>query len=134
MQQLGGRAAPQKPLAVLVVEDEPYLRLSVADSLRDADFQVFEAANSDEAITILNEGCDIRLVCTDVNMPGAMDGYRLAAYVGAKWPSIKLIVTSGRVAPGATDLPSSVPFLSKPYDTRRLVNVIAAMIATEHPS
>ena len=118
---------PKELFTVLVVEDEAYLRFNIADNLRDAGFAVLEAANADEAIAILEVRSDIRLVFTDVNMPGSMDGLRLAAFVRDRWPPIKLIVASGQTAPDAADLPEGVPFVSKPYHLPDLLKTIAGI-------
>lgn len=110
--------------AVLVVEDEILIRLSIVDELSDHGFQVFEAGNADEAIGILEQHQEIRLVFTDIDMPGSMDGLKLAAFVRDRWPPIKIIITSGRFLPEAHQLPEEVRFFPKPYD---YASVIAEM-------
>ncbi len=102
--------------AVLVVEDEILIRLSIVDELMEHGFQVFEAGNADEAIASLEQHQDIRLVFTDIDMPGSMDGLRLAAFVRDRWPPIKIIVTSGRFLPNAHELPENAEFFTKPCD------------------
>ena len=87
---------PEKAVvAVLIVEDEFLLRMDAASSIEDAGFLVYEAENADEAIRMLELHATIRFVFTDVNMPGSMDGLKLAHYVRGRWPPIKIIVTSG---------------------------------------
>jgi CheY-like chemotaxis protein len=113
---------------VLVVEDEPLVRLDAIDMLRDAGFQVVEAANADEAIVILEKRPDIRVVVTDIQMPGSMDGLKLAATIRDRWPPIALIVTSGRVAVKPQDLPERGRFLPKPYTAPRLVGAVQAAL------
>ena len=81
---------------VLIVEDEPLVRVGACNMIEDAGFEVIEAASADEAIRILESRSDIRVVFTDVHMPGTMDGLRLAHAVRGRWPPIKIIVTSGR--------------------------------------
>jgi two-component system, response regulator PdtaR len=100
---------------VLVVEDELIIRVDIANCLQDAGFEVVEAANADDAISILESRNDIRLVFTDVDMPGSMDGLKLASFVRDRWPPIKLIVTSGHVPAKEADLPSGGRFFTKPY-------------------
>jgi two-component system, response regulator PdtaR len=73
-------------VTVLVVEDEPWVRLSVSEDLAEAGYDVLVAANADEAIEILERRRDIRLVFTDVDMPGSMDGLKLAAFISDRWP------------------------------------------------
>jgi CheY-like chemotaxis protein len=103
------------PTVVLVVEDEALIRMFAAEVLEEeGGFKVLEAANADEALTILHVRHDVRVLCTDINMPGTMDGAALARLVDMKWPGIGLIVTSGRPAPGKGELPSKASFLMKP--------------------
>jgi len=115
-------------IVVLVVEDEPVVRLDASQSLTDAGFCVIEAANADEAIEILEERRDIRVVVTDIQMPGSMDGLKLAATIRDRWPPIALIVTSGRLQVGPQDLPARGRFLAKPYNSSRLVEAIEASL------
>jgi CheY-like chemotaxis protein len=82
----------------------------------EAGFEVLEAANADEAIEILESRNDIRVVFTDIHMPGSMDGLKLAHAVRHRWPPIKIIVTSGRQIPIERDIPEGGRFLPKPYN------------------
>ncbi len=113
---------------VLVVEDEPMVRLDAIETLKDAGFNVIEAANADEAISVLEARDDIRVVMTDIQMPGSMDGLKLAATIRDRWPPIELIVTSGRIAVQPQDLPERGRFLPKPYSGPRLVEAIQAAL------
>jgi CheY-like chemotaxis protein len=113
---------------VLVVEDEALIRLDVVDCLEEAGFQVKEAANAVEAIRILESRKDIRLVFTDVDMPGSMDGLKLAAYVRDRWPPIKIIVTSGHVSVRPDQIPPGGRFFGKPYDRPAIAQAIRDMI------
>lgn len=113
---------------VLVVEDEPIVRLDAIDMLTAAGFRVIDAANADEAISILEKRRDIRVVVTDIQMPGSMDGLKLAATIRDRWPPIALIVTSGRCFVRQTDLPERGRFLPKPYSGTRLVEAIHAAL------
>jgi two-component system, response regulator PdtaR len=121
-----GVVATQSPAgtAVLIVEDESLIRGAAAEFLEASGYRVFEAANADEAIALLESRDDIRVVFTDINMPGSMDGLRLAHAIRERWPPIVLIVTSGRGSPDARDFPPGAEFLPKPYDYRN----IAAML------
>jgi CheY-like chemotaxis protein len=105
-----------EPPAVLIVEDEPLVRLYAAQVVADAGFVVIEASNADEAIRILESRSDVRVVFTDIHMPGSMDGLKLAAAVRNRWPPIKIIVTSGRQFVSAEKLPEGGRFFGKPYD------------------
>ena len=120
-----------KAVTVLVVEDEFLIRTDIASRLRDGGFTVFEAGHADEAIQILEARADIHLVFTDVDMPGSMDGLKLAAYVRDRWPPIKLIVTSGHMVVEESRLPKGGRFFSKPYQVQQIVSAIVELITAE---
>jgi two-component system, response regulator PdtaR len=100
---------------ILTVEDETIVSAFLGEVLRDAGYRVIAAANADEAIAILEARDDIRIVITDVNMPGSMDGLRLAAAVRDRWPPIKIIIASGKPSPRDDEMPKDSQFLPKPY-------------------
>ena len=112
---------------VLVVEDEPLIRLGIVSMLEDRGFVVVEAANADEAIRKLQSQPEIAIVLTDVDMPGTMDGVKLAHYVHNRWPPIRLIVISGKVQPGMDELPEGARFVSKPYEEMHLLGLIGEL-------
>lgn len=101
--------------AVLVVEDEPILLMSAMDLAEDAGFKAYGATNADDAIHLLEKHADIRILFTDVDMPGSMDGLRLAHAVRDRWPPVKIIVTSGHAKLSTADLPLDGTFVPKPY-------------------
>ncbi len=109
---------------VLIVEDEFLLRMDAVDMIKDAGFEVVEAANADQAIEILEARLDITVVFTDIQMPGSMDGLRLAQAVRGRWPPIKIVATSGRVNVREKDLPEGGRFLPKPYSPREVTGVL----------
>ena len=113
---------------VLVVEDEVFVRLDIVDCLEEAGFKAVQAANADQAIGILEARDDIQLVFTDVDMPGSMDGLKLAAYVHDRWPPIKLIIASGHVALQPNQLPSGGRFFPKPYDRPDVAEAVRQLI------
>jgi len=100
---------------VLVVEDDPILRLNAVDIVEEAGFIALEATNADDAISLLEARDDIRIVFTDIEMPGSMDGLKLALAVRDRWPPVKLIVTSGKFAIKDGDLPEGGLYFPKPY-------------------
>jgi CheY-like chemotaxis protein len=102
--------------AILIVDDEPLVRLSAALVFGEAGLDVIEAASADEAMRILECCSDIRVVFTDIQMPGSMDGLKLAHAVRNRWPPTKIIVTSGRELATERDLPEGGRFFAKPYD------------------
>ena len=116
-------------LKVLVVEDEPLVRIDIADSLVDAGFEVIEAANAAEAIAALESYADIRLIFTDIDMPGSMDGLKLASAVRDRWPPVKIIVTSGHRNLRDDELPIEGRFFSKPYNHVEVANAVTEMAA-----
>jgi len=109
---------------VLIVEDEFLLRLDAVDMVEAAGFDVVEAANADEAIAILESRFDITVVFTDIQMPGSMDGLKLARAVRGRWPPIKIVATSGHVGVSPGDLPEGGRFLSKPYSSKQITGVL----------
>ena len=111
---------------VLVVEDEALVRMHAADMITDAGYDVIEACNADEAIRILEARNDIRFIFTDIDMPGSMDGLKLAHAVRNRWPPVKIIVTSGHRSPSKNDLPPGGLFLSKPYNPHDVYRMLEA--------
>ena len=114
---------------ILVVEDEFLLRMDAAEMVAAAGFAVVEAANADEAIDILETRSDIAVVFTDIQMPGTMDGLRLARAVRGRWPPIKIVATSGHLTVAETDLPEGGRFLPKPYSAVDVTCVLREVIA-----
>lgn len=115
---------------VLIVEDEFLLRMDSAEMIEEAGFEVVQAANADEAIAILRVRSDIGVVFTDIQMPGSMDGLKLARFVRDRWPPIKIVATSGRVAVDDGDLPDGGVFLPKPYRSAQVVATLRALTTT----
>lgn len=109
---------------MLVVEDEPLLRIAAVDMVEEAGFEAVEAADAGSAVEILESRTDIRIVYTDIDMPRGMDGMRLAACIRDRWPPIHIILTSGRKVPRLSDLPARAVFFPKPI---REDEVLAAM-------
>jgi len=100
---------------VLVVEDDLIIQMWVEDALRDAGYEVSLAQNADEAISTLETDRSICLLVTDIDMPGTMDGLKLAAAVRNRWPPVHIVVASGKHRPNADDMPNRCVFLPKPY-------------------
>ena len=116
-------------IAVLVVEDEPLILLDVVFQLEAEGFRVYEATNADIAIELLIAHSDIRVVFTDIDMPGSMDGLKLAAAVRDRWPPVRIIVTSGRRPAGEAELPIGSVFFRKPYEHKSIAQSIRDMTA-----
>jgi CheY-like chemotaxis protein len=117
-----GFVLAERPV-VLVVEDEFLLRMDAADMIAAAGFEVVEAADADTAIEILETRNDIAVIFTDIQMPGTMDGLKLARAVRGRWPPIKIIATSG-VKVGERDLPEGGRFLPKPYNSDQITGML----------
>ena len=115
----------KKKSLVLVVEDEPLMLMDALDLVREAGYEAIGAKNADEAIRILEDRNDIRVVFTDVNMPGSMDGIRLAHAVRNRWPPIEIIVTSGLAVPKVEELlPERGIFFPKPYTPAQIASAL----------
>lgn len=114
--------------SVLVVEDEMLILFTVADDLRDAGFNVFEASNAEEAIRLLEAHPEIRVLFTDIDMPGSMDGLRLSAAVRERWPPVKIIVTSGKHKSDVAALPDGGLFVPKPYIASNVATTIRSLL------
>ncbi|MGT2440101.1 sensor histidine kinase [Bradyrhizobium betae] len=116
------------PANVLVVEDEMVLRMRAVDIVEDAGFTAVEAVNADEAISILEARSDISLLFTDIQMPGSMDGLKLAHAVHDRWPAIKIILVSGQVDPSEAERPADSRFFGKPLAVEKMAGQLKAMI------
>ena len=116
--------AEDLPKEVLVVEDEPLVRMAAADALVNWGITAWEAGNAAEALHVLGERPTIGVVFTDINMPGNPDGLGLAKEVSIRRPDVELIVTSGAVHLSDDELPDDGVFLPKPYSAERLVKVV----------
>jgi CheY-like chemotaxis protein len=122
-----GLSASKRPV-VLIVEDEFLLRMNAVNMIEAAGFEPIEASNADEAIEILENRLDITVVFTDIQMPGSMDGLKLARAVRGRWPPIKIIATSGHVNVSEADLPDGGRFLPKPYSPHEITGVLRELV------
>jgi DNA-binding NtrC family response regulator len=104
---------------ILIVEDEFLVNWTITNELESHGCEVISAFNADEAIQILQSRTDIEVVFTDIDMPGSMDGLKLAVAIRNRWPPIQVIVMSGKAIPSA--LPEQVSFLGKPYTVSEIV-------------
>jgi two-component sensor histidine kinase/CheY-like chemotaxis protein len=113
---------------VLIVEDEMLLRMRAVDIVEDAGFHPVEAVNADEAMSILESRSDISLLFTDIQMPGSMDGLKLAHAVHDRWPSIKIILVSGQVKPSDAEKPEDSRFFGKPLGVEQMITELQEMV------
>ena len=125
---MGENSQTYKPV-VLVVEDEPLLRVAAVDMIEDAGFDVVSTADASEAIEILEQRLDIRIVFSDIDMPRGIDGMKLAALIRKRWPPIRIILTSGYRSIDALQMPPHSVFFSKPYVEEKIIETLRFMTA-----
>src|SRR3954454_12748599 len=113
---------------VLVVEDEMVLRMRAADIVEDAGFSAVEAVNADEAMAILESRSDIAVLFTDIQMPGSMDGLKLAHAVHSRWPDIKIVLVSGQLKPSEAERPAESRFFGKPLGVEQMIAELQSMV------
>ena len=105
--------SPPQPL-IIVADDDVLERMGASYMFSDAGYRVLEVGNADAALRIFETNADIRLLFTDVSMLGAIDGADLARQVAEGWPTVGILMTSGRPCP--SHLPPGVRFHAKPYE------------------
>jgi CheY-like chemotaxis protein len=118
-------------MEIMVVDDEPILRLLFSEVLEDAGYSVSDAASADEALARLEDGCEARVVVTDVHMPGKLNGFELAKVICRQWPHIGVVIVSGRLCPTCDELPDESRFLAKPVSPELLTSTVQA-VAADH--
>jgi two-component system, response regulator PdtaR len=116
---------------VLLVEDEPLVRMAAADDLQEAGFHVLEAANADIALAVL-ESCsdDVQVLFTDIDLPGSMNGLDLAESVQQRWPHISLLISSAYHQPVHGQIPDDGRFVPKPYCSDDVVQQIRELVTS----
>ena len=112
---------------MLVVDDDPFVLMVTVDLMEEAGYRVLKASNADDAIKVLEANPEIRVLFTDIEMPGSMDGIKLAHYARKRWPPLKIIVVSGQVTPALGSLPEGGRFLSKPFYPAQVAAVLASI-------
>jgi two-component system, response regulator PdtaR len=120
----------ESPAVVLIVEDDALLRMLAVEIVEEAGFAAIESADADEAMALLESRSDIALLLMDIDMPGSMNGLKLAHAASSRWPPIRILVVSGQVRPQPSELPSDSCFLAKPYLTAALVDELHALAAS----
>jgi len=116
------------PAVVLVVEDEMLLRMRAVDMVEDAGYTSIEAVDADQAVAILEARSDVALMLTDIQMPGSMDGLKLAHAVHRRWPPIKIMLVSGQLKLANIDIPLDSRFFGKPLDAAEMIAQMRNMI------
>jgi two-component system, response regulator PdtaR len=113
---------------ILTVEDEFHISEYLNTVLTDSGHEVIATADANEAIAVLETRRDIRIMITDINMPGSMDGLKLAAAVRGRWPPIRIIVATGKGRPADHQMPEHSQFLAKPYSPTAVLAAVRASI------
>ena len=117
---------PTHPLVrILVIDDEPIVRLDAREILEDAGYVVTEAASADEAMPMLADGATTEAILTDIDMPGTLDGLQLARWVDGQMPEVAIVIMSGHQLPRREDLPLKATFVAKPFSTSVLLQQVA---------
>lgn len=124
-----GQSQPFKRWPVLVVEDEPILRLDAISMVEKAGFEAVEALSSADAIQLLEERLDIRLVYMDLDMPRSRKGIEIAAAIRKRWPPIEIILTAAYFTRDSVDLPERAEFYAKPIDHEEVIAAMQRLIA-----
>ena len=119
---------PAAKPTVLIVEDEMLLRLRAVDIVEDAGFTPLEAVSADDALALLEFRSDIDLLFTDIQMPGSMNGLKLAHAVHERWPAIKIILVSGQLSPTESERPENSRFFGKPLEIEHMIAELQGMI------
>jgi two-component system, response regulator PdtaR len=109
-------------VTVLVVEDEVMMRTKLAEELQHAGYSVVEASDGTEAVEMLTLRQDVKIVISDVRMPGPIDGVELSRRVRSDYPGIKVVLSSGE--PNAADSTAHDGFFLKPYRIARIIRHI----------
>lgn len=123
-----GLEATSSEAAVLVVEDEELVRLSNCEKLEQAGLRVLEASNAEEGMALLEAHPEVRVLVTDVKMPGWMSGIDLARQAGKKWPEISILLTSAYYAADESELPENMTLLAKPFPPETLVRQVKLLM------
>jgi DNA-binding response OmpR family regulator len=113
---------------VLLVEDEGVIRLMNAETLRDEGFDVVQAENGDEVISLLDRVDSFDVLFTDLQMPGKLDGIDVAVYARNRNPAVPVLVVSGvdakRVMSRLNVLEPPAVFINKPYSPQEIVETV----------
>ena len=118
---------------ILIVEDDPLLRMLAVEFVNEGGFDTLEACDADQAIAILESNSKITVLFTDINMPGSMDGLQLARVVSNRWPVIEILIASGRVLLQQADLPPNGRFLLKPYHAEAMIADLHSLVGHAAP-
>lgn len=114
---------------ILIVEDEPLIRMCAAEFAEDAGFGALEVGDAQAAMQHLESGAPVAVLFTDINLPGTMDGLALAQEVERRWPEIRILIASGHAVPPASQLSGKVSFIPKPYGSGEFLAALNSVLA-----
>ncbi len=114
---------------VLVVDDEVFVRMLVADVLDEAGFEVIEASNAQAALVQLEQTEGVRVLFTDINMPPGMNGLDLAREVHQRWPQVGLVVASGYESPSREQIADHGIFVPKPFRPEDIIKAVQVVVS-----
>jgi CheY-like chemotaxis protein len=126
----GDRAAP----VILIVESDPDLRMVAVQFVKEEAFETLEADDADQALAMLESWSEIAVLFTNIDMPGSMNGLKLARVVSNRWPAIEILIASGHVRLPLTDLPPNSRFLGKPYRAEAMMAELHSLVGRAAPS
>ena len=110
--------------AILIVEDDVLTNEYLEFILQQAGYEVVSATSADEAVALLEHREDVQLIVTDINLPGTMDGLKLAAATKARRPEMNIIIVTGYAMPKNDEIPPGSLFIPKPYNARNMIEAV----------
>jgi CheY-like chemotaxis protein len=113
---------------VLIVEDEPIVRFYASELAEGAGFVTVTAGNADEALRELEGSDQIKILLTDVAMPGSMDGIDLANTVRERWPDVRIVIASGHVDSAKGDGREEIVYVQKPFTPSQLLEALHSVV------
>lgn len=122
-----GQSKPIASDTILIVEDEAIVRFELVDLFEEEGYRVLAAADADEAIALPDRHGEVRVVLTDIEMPGTMDGLRLAHFIRDRNPPTLLLLVSGQVTVPEVDMPTHSAYFAKPFDPTAVLRKIDEM-------
>ena len=116
---------------VMVIDDEPTIRMLITETLTDAGYSAIEASDGPTGLRILQSPAKIDLLITDVGLPGGMNGRQVADAARALRPGLKVLFITGyaeNAVVGNEQLEKGMHVIAKPFEMERLARMIREMI------
>ena len=121
-------SSQDQSLVIVLVDEEPTIRQATACQLREASFEVVEAADSDEALKHLESSSKVHGLVTDAHLPGRVDGHELAGLARNRWPDLAVVMLSGHSDATSGPVPPGAEFVAKPYLTTHLIPTLNRLL------